>query len=144
MSSVKKKRVIVDTNCWISYLIGKRLSLLTTLLCDEHIELILCEELLAEIEEVTKRPKFIKYFPKEEVASLLSFLRLKGYMIKPTSSLQLCRDEADNFLLNMAQDAKAHYLVTGDNDLLVLKKIGTCSILDVKAFENEIHSLYSL
>ena len=51
-----KQRVIVDTNCWISFLIGRRLSRLVDLLSDERIQLIICDELLAEIREVTSRP----------------------------------------------------------------------------------------
>ena len=44
-----KQRVIVDTNCWISFLIGRRLSRLVDLLSDERIQLIICDELLAEM-----------------------------------------------------------------------------------------------
>lgn len=138
MRGVRKKRVVVDTNCWISFLIGRRLASLVYLLSNEHIELILCDELLEEIKEVTQRPKFAKYFPAQEVASLLSFLRLKGTVIKPSVSLHLCRDEADDYLLALAQEAKAHYLVTGDKDLLVIQEIGTCRIIDPKTFEEEM------
>jgi predicted nucleic acid-binding protein len=35
-------------------------------------------------------------------------------------------------------EAKAHYLVTGDKDLLVIKKITSCRIVDVKTFEEEM------
>lgn len=30
----------------------------------------------------------------------------------------LCRDPKDNFLLSIAKDGNANYLLTGDNDLL--------------------------
>ena len=78
MRGARKKRVIVDTNCWISFLIGRKLSSLVALLSDARIDLVLCDELLEEIREVTQRPKFARYFPLREVESLLSFLRLKG------------------------------------------------------------------
>ena len=58
-----ERRVIVDTNCWISFLIGKRLSSLVDLLSNERVRLVVCDELLEEIREVTKRRKFAKYFP---------------------------------------------------------------------------------
>lgn len=134
----KKKRVIVDTNCWISFLIGKKLTSLFYLLSHDCIELILCEELLDEIQEVTQRPKFAKYFPENEVKALLSFLRLKGIFLEPTEDIHLCRDSEDDFLLDLAQTAKAHYLITGDKDLLVIQKIGSCKIVDAKTFEEEI------
>ena len=138
MRVIKKKRVIVDTNCWISFLIGRRLASLVSLLSDERIELVLCDELLEEIKEVTQRPKFVKYFPEHEVSSLISFLRLKGTIFKPTTSLALCRDEADDYLLALAKDAKAHYLVTGDKDLLVIREVANCRIVDPKTFEEEM------
>ena len=138
MSGARKKRVIVDTNCWISFLIGRKLSSLVVLLSNERIDLVLCDELLEEIREVTQRPKFARYFPLREVESLLSFLRLKGTLFEPSEDIHICRDEEDDYLLALAVEAKAHYLVTGDKDLLVIKKIASCRIVDVKTFEVEM------
>lgn len=130
-----KLRVIVDTNCWISFLIGRRLSCLVDLLSNERIQLILCQELLEEIRDVTSRPKFTRYFPQDEVASLVEFMQIIGEEFSPKSQVQLCRDKADDYLLALAIDAKADYLVTGDQDLLILKQIEECRIVDVKTFE---------
>ena len=138
MPKATKKRVIVDTNCWISFLIGRRLYRLVDLLSEEHIQLIVCDELLGEIRDVTSRPKFIKYFPTIEVNSLLEFLQLIGESINPNHSVQLCRGEADNYLLALAIEANADYLVTGDHDLLVLNNVGDCQIVNVETFEQII------
>ena len=135
MPRKSKLRVIVDTNCWISFLIGRRLSRLVDLLSNERIQLILCQDILEEIQEVTSRPKFAKYFPQDEVTSLIEFMQLIGEEFTPKSQVQLCRDKADDYLLALAIDAKADYLVTGDQDLLVLKQIEECRIVDVKTFE---------
>lgn len=139
MPRESKKRVIVDTNCWISFLIGKKLSCLIDLLSDERIQLVVCEELLDEIRDVTSRPKFAKYFPKDEVESLIDFMQLIGESFKPRQNVQLCRDEADDYLLALALEAKAHYLVTGDQDLLILKEVGTCRIVTASSFEEEMN-----
>lgn len=133
-----KERVIIDTNCWISFLIGRRLYRLVDLLSDEHIELIVCDELLDEIRDVTSRTKFTKYFPNKDVESLLEFLQLIGETINPEQSVQLCRDEADDYLLALAIEANADYLVTGDQDLLVLKEVHNCRIVDVVEFEQVV------
>ena len=133
-----KLRVIVDTNCWISFLIGRRLSRLVDLLSDERIQLVICDDLLAEICEVTARPKFIKYFPTEEVESLMEFMQIIGERFEPTQNVKLCRDEADDYLLALAIEAHAHYLVTGDQDLLVLKEVATCRIVDAATFERQL------
>ena len=135
MPRKSKLRVIVDTNCWISFLIGRRLSRLVDLLSNERIQLILCQDLLEEIREVTSRPKLAKYFPQDEVTSLIEFMQIIGEEFTPTSQIQLCRDKADDYLLALAIDAKADYLVTGDQDLLILKQIEECRIVDVMTFE---------
>lgn len=46
-----------------------------------------------------------------------------------TSSVKLCRDEKDNFLLALAKDGAATHLISGDKDLLDLEKIGKTKIL---------------
>ena len=135
MPKKTKKRVIVDTNCWISFLIGQRLHRLVDLLSDEHIQLVICDELLGEIRDVTSRPKFVKYFPPKEVDSLMEFLQLIGESINPQQSVQLCRDASDDYLLALAIEANADSLVTGDHDLLALEKVGNCQIINVEAFE---------
>ena len=138
MQRKRNVRVIVDTNCWISFLIGRRLSRLVDLLSNERVQLVICDELLAEIQEVTCRPKFAKYFPKKEVESLIEFMQIIGERFEPTQDVKLCRDEADDYLLALAMEAHAHYLVTGDQDLLVLHEIGTCRIVDAVTFEKQL------
>lgn len=40
MPKRSKYRVVVDTNCWISFLIGRRLTRLVDLLSDERVQLV--------------------------------------------------------------------------------------------------------
>ena len=138
MARKTKERVIIDTNCWVSFLIGQRLHGLVDLLSEEQIQLIVCDELLEEIRDVTTRHKFAKYFPTKEVESLLEFLQLVGETVNPSLQVHLCRDEADDYLLALAIEANANYLVTGDLDLLVLGKVGDCQIVNVEAFEKAV------
>ena len=43
-------------------------------------------------------------------------------------------DPKDNFLLNLAVDSKADFLLTGDKDLLVLGKVGDTKIMTISDF----------
>ncbi len=63
-------KVIIDTNFWISFLIGKQLA--KTLLP------IFSPQLLNEINLVTKRPKLQKHFPQSKVQELLELLSIIG------------------------------------------------------------------
>ncbi|WP_459683343.1 putative toxin-antitoxin system toxin component, PIN family [Viscerimonas tarda] len=53
--------IIVDTNLWISFLIGKRLSVLKSLLTSSTVRIFVCDELLMEIQEISSKPKIRKY-----------------------------------------------------------------------------------
>lgn len=48
------------------------------------------------------------------------------------------RDPKDDFLLALADKVSADYIITGDKDLLVLKKYKECRILTAKDFLNII------
>jgi putative PIN family toxin of toxin-antitoxin system len=130
----KQKRVIVDTNLWISFLINDDYSKLKNLLLKEKIILIVCEDLIEEFTEVAFRPKFKKYFDYEDVVQIVQLLTEFAILIKIKSNVKLCRDEKDNFLLNLAIDSNSDYLVTGDEDLLILGEIEETKIIKMKDF----------
>jgi putative PIN family toxin of toxin-antitoxin system len=122
-------RAIIDTNLWVSFLIGKTFYKLKHLLIQGVITPIFSPQLLDELTTVTQRPKLQKYFQPDKVQELLLFLNEISDIIEPHSTINLCRDPKDNFLLALAQDSKADFLVTGDQDLLILQQIGQTKIL---------------
>jgi len=54
------------------------------------------------------------------------------------SNEDACRDLKDNFLLSLAVDGKADYLLTGDNDLLALNPFKDTHIVTFSAFLEKI------
>ena len=64
------KRLIIDTNLLISFLITKKLNELDKLFMDKGAKLLLSQELLLELLEVIKRPKFKNFFSEDETAQL--------------------------------------------------------------------------
>lgn len=78
----KPVKIIIDTNLWISFLIGKDISsIIRNLLTNKSVSIIMTEILQAEIVAVASRPKFARYFAPEACKILLSFLknRCKNY-----------------------------------------------------------------
>ena len=120
---MRSKKVILDTNLWISFLISKKFNSIDSLIENKRIILVFSDELIREFVEVVDRPKFRKYFSKKEIEKILDYFDLYGIMIKVGSNVEICRDPKDNFLLNLSIDSKADYLITGDSDLLELKKL---------------------
>jgi putative PIN family toxin of toxin-antitoxin system len=131
---MKNKKIILDTNLWISFLISKKFSQLDKLIEDRKIILIFSNELLEEFIDVVSRPKFKKYFSKNDIEKILEYFDQFGKLINVTSELKICRDEKDNFLLNLSIDSEADYLITGDKDLLILEKIEKTKILTFSEF----------
>lgn len=54
-------RIVFDANIWVSFLIGKRLSVLQPLFKNPDIEICYCAELEQEFLEVSHRDKIKKY-----------------------------------------------------------------------------------
>jgi uncharacterized protein len=131
-------RVIFDTNVWISFLIGKRLSIIQKYISDGSIIIVITEQLLTEIKLVTGREKLKKYFPKESVKELIELLETisENVEIKPKHFIN--RDSKDNFLLDLIDNSKADFLVTGDKDLLEHNPFKTAQILTPQEFETEL------
>lgn len=133
-------KVIFDTNIWISFLIGKRLSSIKNYISSGQITIVTTEQLLQEIKEVTGRERMQKYFPKESVSDLLELLETiaEKVEIKPTHFIN--RDPKDNFLLDLIDCSKADYLVTGDKDLLLHNPFLSATILTPADFEIVINN----
>ena len=126
---------MIDTNLWISFLLSKRFHFIDELLDSGNVELVFCRELLAELVDVANRPKFRKFFTTEDWALIFEIIGRHAVHVPVVSSVTLCRDEKDNFLLSLAKDAKADYLLTGDKDLLVLKTFDATQIVTMTEFQ---------
>lgn len=128
-------RIIIDTNIWISYLISKRMKALDAFFERTDYVLLFSQSLLDELIEVTQRTKFKKYFNQDDIYKVLKMLELKSELINVSSQISICRDEKDNYLLSLAVDGKADFLITGDDDLLIIRKINHTEIVSYKEFE---------
>jgi uncharacterized protein len=130
----KPYRIILDTNLWISFLITKNFSKLDSILFSGHGVLIFSKELLSEFIEVIMRPMFQKYFSQTDVEDILKTIDEYGEFVEVATTVNICRDPKDNFLLSLSIDGKADFLLTGDEDLLNLKKIGKTRIIKISEF----------
>ncbi len=90
---------------------------------------ILSQELVDEFIEVTQRNKVKKYFDLDDVEDLLLKIKSRALIVKVHRKNMACRDPKDDLLLSLAADGKATHLITGDKDLLVLKKYRKPKIL---------------
>jgi len=135
---MRSKKVILDTNLWISFLISKDYSFLDNYVEKGIIKLIFSEELFNEFISVTERPKLKKYFTESDTKHLIQIINKYAILQRISTDTEQCRDKKDNFLLNLAIDSEADYLVTGDKDLLIIKKVQKTQILTITELINEL------
>ena len=96
--------------------------------------LVFSQELIDEFLEVSKRPKLRRFFSTSDIESLLETIEEYAELINVETKTDTCRDPKDNFLLSLSLDGNADYLLTGDKDLLDLKKFGETTIITISDF----------
>jgi putative PIN family toxin of toxin-antitoxin system len=128
-------RAVIDSNLWISFLFGKKVGDLLSLIQNSEVEVITDARQIAEIEGVLSRPKIKKLVGPQRLAVMRRFLRRKTKLIKPKRQIKACRDSNDDYLLEIAVEAKAAVLVSGDADLLALDPFRSIRIMNYHEFK---------
>jgi putative PIN family toxin of toxin-antitoxin system len=128
-------RIIIDTNLWISFLLSRKYAFIDKLLSNKKIQLIFCNELLAELMEVAARLKLRRFFTPDDKKMIFDLIERYADYVVVSSNVDLCRDDKDNFLLSLAKDSDADFLITGDKDLLVMKKFKGTSIVTIAEYQ---------
>lgn len=131
-------RAVVDTNILIRALIkpqGTVGPVLQRLSADDYT-LVYSEPLIAELLAKVALPRIRgKYHLDDEaVEATMALIALRGERVLPTRSVRICRDPKDDMLLEAAVTGAAQYLVTGDEDLLVLKRFEDVRIVSPRTF----------
>jgi predicted nucleic acid-binding protein len=72
----------------------------------------------------------------------MQLLMETGRKVNVRSVVDVCRDPDDNYLLALAKDGGADYLLTGDADLLTLKEFGKTKIMQLTDFIKLIKKRY--
>lgn len=125
-------RVVIDTNVLVSGIIfrGKPHQILQTVI-DRRIQAVSSKTLLAELTEILT--KKIDYSP-DKIRQITDQLEDLIEIVQPDEVIRVCRDPNDNRVLEAAVAGKCDFIVTGDRDLLVLKKYKNIRILTPAEF----------
>ena len=115
-------KILFDSNLWISFMIGKRLSSLTDVLCRHDVEVYICDQQLDEIRKVIAREKFTKLIPAETRYNFFEMVYDVCFFTDITVEAKSeIRDPKDLYLLSMAESIPVDYIVSGDRDLTDMK-----------------------
>lgn len=132
-----KSKIAFDTNIWISFSLGKRLSRLKTILLSRKFQVYYCKEVLNEYNEVVSRKKFSKYLTKSRIAETLDLIDSCCEETILVSEIIHPIDKKDSFLLSFCVDANLDLLITGDPHLLQMQQIERTKIITFSKFITE-------
>jgi len=131
-------RAVLDTNLLVSYLLTHRppiATLIDDLLAKDGFAMVTAPELLAELDRVLKYPKLQRYYTDEERTRFVALvLALSEAVELPATIPRICRDPDDDWLIACAVVGEADVIVSGDDDLLALERVGDVPILTAAQF----------
>ena len=81
---------------------------------------LMSRELAGELNDVLSRPRFDRYADREIREEFLQDLVRQAESVEVTERVRACRDPKDDKILELAVNGNADYIVTGDDDLLVM------------------------
>lgn len=130
---VMNMRVVIDTNVFISAVLGGRLGIIVDEWKAGKFTLITSEAITREYLDVIHRPKF--NIPTHEITAATDFLFKKAEFVTPLEMVTAIEaDPSDNKFLEAALQGKAIYVVSGDSHLLALKTFRDIPIITAREF----------
>ena len=126
-------KILIDTNILISGLFFHGLPKeFLTKMDFKKFQVCVNKEIITEYkEQIQKKILNPKYILNEELFEKF-FKDLHNF--EKVSDLKVSRDPKDDKFINCAIDAKAIYIVSGDNDLLTIKNFAGIEIVTAREF----------
>lgn len=130
-------RVVLDTNVLFSaVLFGGNPRVIFKAAIEDKFEIISSPVLMAELFDILSRKSPLSLnelqFVEEEIINLVE-------IVHPRQNIEEARDSDDDRVLETAVEGKCDYIVTGDQDLLVLKKYQKILILTPAEFSQRVN-----
>ncbi|HEY9694974.1 MAG TPA: putative toxin-antitoxin system toxin component, PIN family [Oculatellaceae cyanobacterium] len=133
--TINDPRFVIDTNVLVSALLFSQSKPRQALDKAQDLGvLLLSSSVFLELEAVLSRPKFNRYIHIARREEFLRSLAQTAQFIEPNELINDCRDEKDNKFLELAVSGNAEYIITRDDDLLVLNPFRGINILTVQQF----------
>ena len=125
-------KVVLDTNVIIASFAARGLCQAVFELCLDRFEIIISPFLIAEVEiNLLKKLRLRPVLIKEITEFLTENARTMEIDTIPQG---VCKDPDDERILALAQKSESAYLITGDKELLMIKKFGFSKILSPRQF----------
>lgn len=128
-------RVVFDTNVLIAAFLTEGLcSGLLIRARKQAFNLVLCDDIIREFEDVLIKKFKITSMDISAISAIVSETASE-ILHKVNPIPNVCRDPNDDMIIACAIEATADYIVTGDEDLLILGKYKDILIINPRNFE---------
>lgn len=129
-------KLVLDSNIYVAAFATHGLCQALFEHCLENHEIFIGYEILAEVKRILiKKIKQPEDLTNQQIHFLRSHLEL---IDAPKLESPVSRDPNDDHVLSLAYEVKAMYLITGDKDLLVLKKYKSIPIVTPRIFWEKV------
>lgn len=126
-------RVILDTNIFISSVMGGRLGIIVDEWKAGKFKLIVSEAIAHEYLDVINRPKF--KISQTEIVTATEYLLQNAEFVTPEEEIVvIVADPTDNKFLEAAVVGKVNYIVSGDHHVLELGSFRDIPIITARDF----------
>lgn len=133
-------RVVLDTNIFISAVLGGKLGVIIDEWKAGKFKLIVTDSIAHEYLDVVNRPKF--KIPKDEIVAATDYLLQIAEFVTPDEEiLVIVADPTDNKFLEAALAGKVNYVVSGDNHLLDIGSFRDIPIITAREFIDLLKSI---
>ena len=134
-------KLVLDANIFISsFFWGGNPKIIVERIISGIDELFITKEILDEIEDVVKRPKF--HADNDRINYLINSIEEIGNKITPQIQVKNgSRDKTDNKYIGCGITADVDYIISGDIHLLELKKYKNIKIVTAKDYLEIINPL---
>jgi len=131
-------KIVLDANIIIAAFAARGLCESIMEVCLSEHEIVLSDDL---IDEILRNLQLKIKLPTNIADNIGELLREHANISIPVPlAADVCRDPDDIKILGLAVASNADYIVTGDNDLLVLKSFQGIPILNPRSFSDVLHS----
>jgi putative PIN family toxin of toxin-antitoxin system len=131
------QKIVIDTNVIVSSLIQRSYpyKIIYELFVDDLFLLCVSEELMAEYYEVLARPKFERFADFcGKAENLLADIETKCKKFVPKITLDFIKDKDDNMILELADECKADFIITGNTNDFTFSEYNQTKIISPKEY----------
>ncbi len=116
-------RIVVDTNVFVSGIFwGGTPQNVLLLWRDGLVDLVVSGAIVEELKDVLLKVVRELSAEREIAEAWVAFVKRYAVYVEPAEQVDVCRDPKDNKFLEAAAAGNVHYIVSGDNDLLIVKQ----------------------